>query len=139
MTALAAVEGRSLGTARELHDFMLDREARTWERCLTGPKLGQLDADDVLQAMAMIIFAGGVDGLEGGRALLARAPRLKHYPTPILDDLVRLLARLYPRADLVSGSQDLRVEPIRPDILGERLVDRALHRDPRLLDAVFDQ
>ncbi len=139
MSALATVEGRSLGTAHDLHDYMLDREARTWQRHLTGPKLGQLDADDVLQAMAILYFAGGADSLEAGRALLARAPRLQHYPTPVIDDLVRLLARLYPRADRVAGSQDLRVEPFRPDILGERLVDRALEREPSLLDVVFDQ
>ena len=137
MSALATVEGKSLGTARELHDFMLDREARTWQRCLVGPKLGQLDVDDVLQAMAMIVFAGGVEGLEEARALVSRAPRLQHYSPPAIDDLVRLLARLYPRVDRMVGGQDLRVEPLRPDILGERLIERALQRDPRLLEAVF--
>jgi hypothetical protein len=137
MSALATVEGKSLGTARELHDFMLDREARTWQRCLVGPKLGQLDVDDVLQAMAMIVFAGGVGGLEEARALVSRAPRLQHYPPPAIDDLVRLLGRLYPRVDRMVGGQDVRVEPLRLDILGERLIERALRRDPRLLEAVF--
>ena len=137
MSALATIEGKSLGTARELHDFMLDREARTWQRCLVGPKLSQLDIDDVLQAMAMIVFAGGVEGLGEAHALVSRAPRLQHYPPPTIDDLVRLLARLYPRIDRMVGGQDLRVEPLRPDILGERLIERALQRDPRLLEAVF--
>lgn len=66
MSALATVEGRSLGTAHDLHSYMLEREQRTWERCLVGPKLGQLDGDDVLQAMAMITFAGG--GRRTGRS-----------------------------------------------------------------------
>lgn len=137
MSALAAVEGRSLATARELHDYILDREARTWERCLVAPKLGQLDVDDVLQAMAMVYIVNGVDGLEEARAVVSRAPRLQHYRTPTIDDLVRLLARLYPRVDHLVGDQDLRVEPIRPDILGERLIERTLERDPQMLDVII--
>lgn len=137
MAALAIVEGHSIGTAAALHDHMLDREARTWERNLLGPKLGALDADDVLQAMAMIGFAGGADGLNDARALIGRAPRLQHQPRATLDDLARLLARLYPRVERARDRQELRIEPLRPDILGERLIQRALTHDPSLLEAVF--
>lgn len=83
------------------------------------------------QTLVLTTCAGGVDSTAEAQTLLERVPHLVGLAPPKRDRLIDLLHRLYP------GERYL--EPLRPDLLGEELVDRALRDDPELLKAAFGQ
>ena len=130
IAALAAVVGDPAKEADALLRFVLVREERHWQGGLESAELRQdVDVQSVAQAEALITLAGGVDNKAEARELLGRVPHLSSVATPKRDRLIDLLHRLYP------GERYL--EPLRPDLLGEELVDRALSDDAELLKAAL--
>ena len=51
--------------------------------------------------------------------------------------MVRLLARLYPNTRRGADPNNPAIEPLRPDLLGEELVDHTLSGSPALLGAAL--
>ncbi|HEX5080070.1 MAG TPA: tetratricopeptide repeat protein [Geminicoccaceae bacterium] len=130
IAALAAVVGDPAREEDALLRFVLIREERYWQAGLSSANLGQdLDVSSVAQAVALTTLAGGVNHKAEARMLLAHVP--SHFAlTPTKRDrLIDLLRRLYP------GERYL--EPLRPDLLGEELVGKALSDDPALLTAAL--
>jgi tetratricopeptide (TPR) repeat protein len=133
MAALAAAEGRSIARADQLFDYILSREAEIWMRAAKALDL-DLSADALRQAIALLTLTqGAADGQEA-ESFLRHAPLLKDLTTDPLHRVLRLVRGVYPGA-----GADLRcVEPLRPDLLGEELIDRALEPWPELLDTAPD-
>jgi tetratricopeptide (TPR) repeat protein len=133
IAALAAVVGDAAKEEEALLHFVLDREeGRHWQTGLASAHLAQdLDVRSVAQAEALITLAGGVESRAEARTLLGRVPHLAGLAPPKRDRLIDLLHRLYP--------SERHLEPLRPDLLGEELVDRALSDDPELLKAAFGE
>jgi tetratricopeptide (TPR) repeat protein len=135
LSALAAVEGRTIANARDLMEATLQRERGAWQRGLVAPSLKAVSATDVQQAMTLITLAGGAPNRSAAIEIMARAPRLRTASRALLDDLGNVLSGLYPNPLRANGQRDRPIEPLRPDLLGEELVDRALSDDPGLLTA----
>jgi tetratricopeptide (TPR) repeat protein len=130
IAALAAVVGDPAREEEALLRFVLVREERHWQDGLANAELSQdLDVSSVAQALALVTLAGGVENKAEARTLAGRAPNVSGLTPPKRDRLIDLLHRLYP------GERYL--EPVRPDLLGEDLVDRALCKDPELLKVAF--
>jgi hypothetical protein len=137
LAALAAVEGRTLANAGELLQATLQRERGAWERALVAPSLNSVSATDVQQTMALITLAGGASNRSSTSDIIARTPRLQGAPRALLQDLGNVLSGLYPNPLRANDQRSRPIEPLRPDLLGEELVDRALSDDPELLEAAF--
>ena len=130
IAGLAAAVGDPAKEEETLLSFVLKRERRNWRANLDGEQLaGDVDVATVGQVLTLVTLAGGVSGTAEARRLLERAPKLAGLAPPKRDRLIDLLHRLYP------GERYL--EPIRPDLLGEHLVDQALADDPSLLAAAL--
>lgn len=136
MAALAAVDGRSIANARELLEATLQRERVAWQRALVAPSLRMVSADDVRQAVALFTLTDGAPNRAAAAEIIARAPRLQRASWALLEDLTNVFGRLYPSAR-TDDQRDRPIEPLRPDLLGEELVNRALRDDPELLRAAF--
>ena len=128
--ALAAVYGdRPRIDEDDLLDYLLNRERRFWAGRLAS---GGLDATllvAVEQAMATITCTGGAKSAQDGLELLDFLPSLKGRPADVRIALNRLLSECYP------GNQ--WIEPIEPDLLGERLCEVAFEDSRSLLNAVL--
>jgi hypothetical protein len=130
IAALAAVVGDPAKEEDALLSFVLVREKRHWHNGLASTNLSQdLDVNSVAQALALTTLAGGVESKTEAQELLRRVPNLAGLAPPKRDRLIDVLHRLYP------GEQHL--EPLRPDLLGEHLVGRALDDAPDLLGAAL--
>ena len=130
IAGLATAVGDPAKEEDALLSFVLGRERRNWRANLAAEELaGDVDVATVAQALALVTLAGGVGGKAEARSLLERAPKLAGLAPPKRDRLIDLLHRLYP------GERYL--EPIRPDLLGEHLVEQALADDPSLLAAAL--
>jgi tetratricopeptide (TPR) repeat protein len=130
IAGLAVAVGDPAWEEKALLDFVLRRERRQWRENLKAEELwGDLDEATVTQVLALVTLAGGVDDGGGARRLLGRAPKLAGVLPAKCDRLIEMLHRLYP------GERFL--EPVRPDLLGEHLVDQALVADDRLLTAAL--
>ena len=106
---------------------MIDRERRFWRKGLEDFQLAQsIDADAIRQALALLTLTGGVERAEID-SLLQRAPLLVDVGINVRKRVGGLLHQLYP------GQRYL--EPLRPDIVGEHLVDQVLATDTQLLGA----
>lgn len=131
MKALAALRGDRLETEDELLEWVLRREEGSWRQALDA---AHLPPDHFFvpfaQACALLTLAGGAAASEAP-SLLRRLPLLADQPRTTLESIIGVLARLYPAEDTST------IGGVRPDVLGEQLVDRQLRRDERLLDAVF--
>ena len=90
-------------------------------------------------------LAGGVGTSTDAWSLLRRVPTLADQPSVTLDVFSRILASLYPGAGMEhechaeAEARDVEAPPvqiagIRPDLLGEQLVDRQMGK---LIDAAF--
>lgn len=137
MAALAALEGKTIGSAAEALTETLDHERRFWLRQVEEIKL---DADVALwmkrslrHAVAALTLIGGADP-ERAQALFGRVLTPSAGRTELRDLVADGLRRLYGR----MGNEGLGLEPLRPDLLGEELIAAELERTPALLDRVLD-
>ena len=130
--ALAAVVGDPAKAEEALLHFVLSREERHWQDGLASASLtSDLGVDEVAQALALVTLVSGADDKPAARSLLQRAPMIAGFAPPKRDRLIDLLHRLYPG--------EAFLEPLRPDLVGEHLVDRALDDDPSLLNAAIGE
>ncbi len=124
--ALARLRGFEAHRDLELLDAALGHERYYWERLVGNTP----DAETLLpafeQALALLTLLGGTATATDTKAILRETPGCKGQAPALHERLFDLLRRLYPQAGGVSSLQ--------PDLLGERLVARALSRDDELLD-----
>ncbi len=130
MAALAAAEGQSIADAEQLFAYILSREAEIWTRGAETFGL-ELSIDALRQAIALLTLTQGAADPQEAETILRLAPQLKDLAADPLHRVLSLIRRLYPAA----GADPRRVEPLRPDLLGEELIDFALERWPGLLPA----
>ncbi len=137
MAALAALEGKTIGSAAEALAETLTHERRFWKEQVREMRLDegltQWMETALGQAVAALTLIGGA-GQGAAQALLGRVLT----PPAGRIDLVALalgrLGRLYGR----KQDQGPDLEPLRPDLLGEALVAAELERALALLDQVLD-
>lgn len=107
-----------------LLDALLQHERKYWQSMLqAGTSL-----DAVQQMVALLTLLHGVREADMLRKVIKRAPLLREAPHTERESLRKQLSSLYP---LEGGADGLR-----PDLLGEFLVDRALLSDDGILDAL---
>jgi tetratricopeptide (TPR) repeat protein len=137
MAALAAVDGRSIGSAAEALDQTLNHERRFWRQQVEEMRLDGSLTKSVQaafgQAVTALTLVGGTATEPQSKILLGRV--LDGFP--MRPDLAEaILDRL---RQMYGGAGDGRyLDPLQPDILGEELVAEALQRDSRLLDKLLD-
>jgi hypothetical protein len=116
--ALAAVEGEAVVDAESpLLVWILDRQRRLWKRAVNGD---DFLADAVAQAAALVYQVKGCVDDQHARQLLAAVPKLQG-ASPRDKELVLHALR-------VQHPGELFLNPIAPDLVGERLLaeeDRA--------------
>ncbi len=126
IAALASHLGVSVG-ASELLDALLSVEIGLW--CHALPKLPEWTLDSfprlAQRLVAAVTMRGGVT-LERAKELRDQLAR------QIPEDFVYFLSRIMPTVDLAQ-SELAAVGPLEPDLLGERLVQRALEESPATL------
>jgi tetratricopeptide (TPR) repeat protein len=137
MAALAAVDGRSIGSAAETLAQTLNHERRFWHGQVDEMGLDRSLTESVQaafgQAVAALTLVGGTADEPQTRTLLGRV--LDEFPTR--PDLAKaILKRL--RQMYRSAGDGRFLEPLQPDILGEELVAEILQRDSPLLDKLLD-
>jgi tetratricopeptide (TPR) repeat protein len=86
-------------------------------------------ASSFAQAAALLTLAGGAADAESAVGIFRRWPRLKAKGDDALLGMFDLMGELYPQDDGATG--------VRPDVLGEHLVDQELSRTPALLGAAL--
>ncbi|HMH53619.1 MAG TPA: glycosyltransferase family 4 protein, partial [Candidatus Acidoferrum sp.] len=127
MAALLALRGERSATASGLTDGLLRHEERYWSRVAAAN--GIADAGRIAaHLLALATLSGGIRTAREARDLYAATggPACEN---AALQTLFRILCGLYP------GPQGLR--PLRPDVLGERLVARVLALAGDSREAIF--
>jgi tetratricopeptide (TPR) repeat protein len=141
MRALLATRSQQNPTTEsQLLDQILELEKRQWHKEKVN-NFSQQDLDAAIAQIMTVVTLGYTLNNKGDlRELLKEIPYTEHLGNeqPALDGLAERLRELYP------GS--LYLEPLRPDILGEHLLERTLlpkEDDPqtrsKLLSLVFDK
>jgi len=127
MAALAALDGRSIGSAAEALEETLRHERWFWSRQIEETRLR--NAFD--RAVAALTLVAGATTEPDARALLGRV--LDGFPSrpDLMDGILDRLRAMY-------GGASRFVEPLQPDLLGEELVADVLQRDSRLLERLLD-
>jgi tetratricopeptide (TPR) repeat protein len=129
LAALCALRGERLESAPALLDMSVGRERAYWVHAASNEGLPGTWLDGIEQAASMLVLANGAPSAKEARALIAAAPRLRGLSPLQHDQVIDLLRRIYPQ----RGGLDA----LRPDLLGERLVQRSLVNDDGLLEAAF--
>jgi nucleoside phosphorylase/tetratricopeptide (TPR) repeat protein len=133
MAALAAVERRPF-TADSLMDETLDHEERFW-LVQAHPSLVADKAQSIFRATARRVATAFT--LIGGERTRAQARDLLNRLEGQVDEsMLSLLHDLYPGASQSSGQQRY-VGPLEPDLLGEAMVFRTLHKEDDGADALL--
>ncbi len=130
LAALAHVEGERLEGADELLDFILAHERRYWAGALHDEGLSNGLAGAIGQVVALATLAGGIDDRADVDAFLRRVPLLGGETAATRDSIGRIARRIYP--------ERYGLAEIRPDLIGEHLVDRQLADHPALLDTAIN-
>ncbi|MGF1475306.1 MAG: hypothetical protein ACFB6S_07055 [Geminicoccaceae bacterium] len=129
--ALASLEGKRIESADDLLRDMREREERSWTAGLQAFELGGVATVDLfIDIAAIITLSGGLDKRKEALALIEKLPSAPQGQRAKLQQVVRLLAQLYPG--------DRFVDPVRPDLLGEHIVQQALTADDDLLDIALE-
>jgi len=118
MMALASVEDVQVEGPNGILDYVLARERRYWAEQLQRRELSSTLEAGVGQAMAAVTLAGGVETESNGLQLLRAVPFFSGQSEAVLTSVNRLLHDCYP------GKR--WIEPVMPDLLGERLFEIAL-------------
>jgi hypothetical protein len=132
MAALAAIERQRLDAADDLLEFSFDHERRYRRGRATENELPAALVPAIPQALALVTLAGGTDSRADTRRLVARAPLLIGEKPANINRFTALLYDLYGGREL-GGDEPL--EGLRPDLLGEHLVHRAVEDDEKQLGA----
>jgi len=131
MAALIALEGVGIEAPHSARDqilkTILEREARYWDRTARRAKL-DLDPALLRRAVAVATLAGARNKSEAA-ALLAAVPDWTDATGGARRSVARWLERLYPGPDWLN--------PLQPDLLGEKLVATVLEELPELARAVL--
>ncbi len=138
MAALAALEGKTIGSADEARAETLVHEQRFWKEQVKEMRLdaglaGWMEPA-LAQAVATLTLTGGAEKSRA-RALLGQVLAPPAGRTDLIDHAARFLLRLYRR----QHDQAPALEPLQPDLLGEELVEQQLKLDADLLDRVLDR
>jgi len=124
--ALARLRGFESSRDIELLDAALGHERYYWELLLTEDPEAAAALPAFEQALALVTLLGGTRMAADTKSVIAETPQCKGRPRELHERLFALLRRLYPQEGGVSA--------LLPDLLGERLVARALMQDDELLD-----
>jgi len=139
MAALAALRGERIETADDALKRTLAHERQFWRTRVSNLRfdgsLTTLMNDAVEAAGAAITLAQGAKDIGQGLALVARALEGSHLPNFHLTGVFLVLRDLYGRS---SGEENLILDPLQPDLLGEELVAEALSQNIGLLAKVLD-
>jgi tetratricopeptide (TPR) repeat protein len=126
IAALAALEGAVPQGEQALLDWALGRERGLWLKRL---KDDEAHASAFAQAAALLTLAGGAADGDEALAIFTRWKPLKAKGEDALLAMFDLLGQLYPQDDGATG--------VRPDLLGEHLVEQELTRASGLLGAAL--
>jgi tetratricopeptide (TPR) repeat protein len=126
IAALAALEGAVPQGEQALLDWALDRERGLW---LERQGRDEARASALAQAATLLTLAGGAADGEEALAIFGRWPPLRAKGDDVLLAMFDLLGQLYPQDDGATG--------VRPDLLGEHLVEQELTRASGLLGAAL--
>lgn len=130
LAGLAAAMGRPLAKGDDLLDETLDREQRYWDQQLSRYGLGSDRFHHVLgQVFAILTMVGGAASPTRARELIAAAPLAEGLSKTDVNAIAEIACAAYPTPREYGA--------IRPDLLGERWVDRQLEKEP-LLPVVID-
>ena len=129
LAALCALRGQVLESAHELIDAALAREREYWKRAVDGVDFQGRGLDGVEQVVALATLVGGARSTSDARRLVIGAPRLRGLAPLQQDRVLDAVRNLYPLG--------VGIDALRPDLLGERMVHRALSHDDSLIDVVL--
>lgn len=118
MHALASIEGVQVKGADGILDYHLNRETAYWKRQLLSRGVPENLEPGIGQAMAVVTMNFGLGNKQAGLALLEALPFFSGQPQAVLESVNQLLADCYPG--------ERWIEPVLPDLLGERLCERIL-------------
>ncbi|WP_295384312.1 toll/interleukin-1 receptor domain-containing protein [uncultured Thiodictyon sp.] len=124
--ALARLRGFESSRDIELLDGVLGHERQYWQLLLAEDPEAATVLPAFEQVLALITLLGGTRTAADTKAVIAETPQCKGRPREWLERLFAQLRQLYPQEGGVSA--------LLPDLLGERLVARALMQDDELLD-----
>jgi hypothetical protein len=128
MSVLAELDGIQVGNENGLLDYMLYRERSFWARQLQVNQLPESLLVGVGQAMAAVTAYMGAETEADGMRILKSLPFFSGQPAATLHALNQILAVCYPGAKWI--------EPVLPDLLGERLFD-VYTNDPILKETIY--
>jgi hypothetical protein len=132
MTALAAVEGVQVKGEQGILGHALDRERRFWTHRGADLGLPPLYERAILQAMAILTLAGGSPDRQSAVARVSGLSILAGEKPAVIEAIVGLLHETY--------QGDRWIDPLLPDLLGEHLVQVALHdNEAEILKLVFGE
>ncbi|MGK7913101.1 MAG: TIR domain-containing protein, partial [Synechococcus sp.] len=128
LAALAAMEGKKIEQRDKLLDFGVERECGYWLKKARDLGLStELAQQDVLaEGATMLVLAGGCNR-QRLRGVLQWQPDLAELTRLQLKQFARVYSELYGTAE--------RIEPLQPDLLGERLVETAFIQSDELRTA----
>ena len=112
-------------------DYLLHRERRFWSERISSRQMDSSLLIAVEEAMTAVTANGGVKSMEEGLALLRLLPSLDGRPQDIRVALNNLLHECYPGSNWI--------EPVQPDIFGERLSEVVLGNNRPLRRALIGE
>jgi len=118
MSVLVKMDGVNVQDEDGILDHILNREQRYWERRVEDWSLPSTVIPGLSRALAAITLAGGASGESVAVSDLRKLEFFADRPRDVLIAVVRLLHECYPGR--------LWIEPLQPDLLGERLFEREL-------------
>lgn len=121
MSALAAIEGANLSGKEAVLDYVLLRERRFWSQHLKAMDLPATFLDGLGQFMAFVTMKKGIATRESGIEYLRSFTYFNDLDNHILNALNQMLSECYPGPNWI--------EPIQPDLLGDRLISVAFEDD----------
>lgn len=125
MRALADLGEAAVHGEEDLLDAVLSREQLYWEQQVRARQLDPTLVAGVRRAMAAFTLGGGVDDEAETVDVLRRLQVFAGRPDDVLRAVARLLHECY------GGER--WIQPVRPDLLGEHLVQRELAVEPKKL------
>lgn len=137
IAAMLASEGElPIGGRSEVRlvDHLVEREMVLW-RAVAMTRIGNLPNLDMvlLKAAAVGTLAGRLEGQSVARDFLVGIPGLSGIQPHVLDGIARVFRELYPDVH----DAHLALPPIRPDLVGERIVERVAASDQTVVLALF--
>ena len=129
--AHAVARGRRFRSTEDLFDEIRGRERRYWQRWLDKMSPEWHARTELVEAsIALLILNQGAATRPAVKAIVQQALAFHGHDDGIVDPLTDLVCRLYP-GDRGGAA------PLRPDLIGEYLVDRTLTTWPELADGLL--